>query len=201
MYFTQARARSSINFVDAGGDGSFVYDSASGTMTYTGPSPAETRAHLNVLDAGGDGSFTYDSATGKFTYTGPSPAETRAHFQVNDTGGDGSLGYDSATGKFTYTGPSEAEWYQHFVDNADSLGDMVWDSSYGTKGGLALHQRHIIKQTETFADSFINSQEYFLYYSGTVGELRKVSADTLSSKIGGAGGGGAGGGLLSYINL
>ena len=201
MYFTQARARSSINFVDAGGDGSFVYDSASGTMTYTGPSPAETRAHLNVLDAGGDGSFTYDSATGKFTYTGPSPAEARAHFQVNDTGGDGSLGYDSATGKFTYTGPSEAEWYQHFVDNADSLGDMTWDSSYGTKGGLALHQRHIIKQTETFADSFINSQEYFLYYSGTVGELRKVSADTLSSRIGGAGGGGAGGGLLSFINL
>ena len=201
MYFTQARARSSINFVDAGGDGSFVYDSASGTMTYTGPSPAETRAHLNVLDAGGDGSFTYDSATGKFTYTGPSPTEARAHFQVNDTGGDGSLGYDSATGKFTYTGPSEAEWYQHFVDNADSLGDMVWDSSYGTKGGLALHQRHIIKQTETFADSFINSQEYFLYYSGTVGELRKVSADTLSSRIGGAGGGGAGGGLLSFVNL
>ena len=235
MYFTQARARSSINFVDAGGDGSFVYDSASGTMTYTGPSPvetrahfqvndtggdgslgydsasgkftyvgpspAETRAHLNVLDAGGDGSFTYDSATGKFTYTGPSPAEARAHFQVNDTGGDGSLGYDSATGKITYTGPSEAEWYQHFVDNADSFGDMIWDSSYGTKGGLSLHKRHIIKQQEAFADSFINSQEYFLYYSGTLGELRKVSADTLSARIGGAGGGGAGGGLLSYVNL
>ena len=235
MYFTQARARSSINFVDAGGDGSFVYDSASGTMTYTGPSPvetrahfqvndtggdgslgydsasgkftyvgpspAETRAHLNVLDAGGDGSFTYDSATGKFTYTGPSPAEARAHFQVNDTGGDGSLGYDSATGKITYTGPSEAEWYQHFVDNADSFGDMIWDSSYGTKGGLSLHQRHIIKHQEAFADSFINSQEYFLYYSGTLGGLRKVSADTLSARIGGAGGGGAGGGLLSYVNL
>ena len=234
MYFTQARARSSINFVDAGGDGSFVYDSANGTMTYTGPSPvetrahfqvndtggdgalsydsasgkftyvgpspAETRAHLNVLDAGGDGSFGYDSALGKFTYTGPSPAETRAHFQVNDTGGDGSLAYDSATGKITYTGPSEAEWYQHFVDNADSFGDMVWDSNYGTKGGLALHERHILKYQEVFADSFINSQEFFLYYSGTLGEMRKVSADTLAAKVGGAGGG-AGGGLLSYVNL
>lgn len=234
MYFTQARARSSINFVDAGGDGSFTYDSANGTMTYTGPSPtetrahfqvndtggdgalsydsatgkftyvgpspAETRAHLNILDAGGDGSFTYDSATGKFTYTGPSPAETRAHFQVNDTGGDGSLAYDSATGKITYTGPSEAEWYQHFVDNADSFGDMVWDSNYGTKGGLALHERHILKHAEVYADSFINSQEYFLYYSGTLGEMRKVSADTLSNRLGG-GGGGAGGGLLSYVNL
>ena len=233
MYFTQARARSSINFVDAGGDGSFVYDSANGTMTYTGPSPvetrahfqvndtggdgalsydsatgkftyvgpspAETRAHLNILDAGGDGSFTYDSATGKFTYTGPSPAETRAHFQVNDTGGDGSLAYDSATGKITYTGPSEAEWYQHFVDNADSFGDMIWDSSYGTKGGLSLHERHILKHTEVFADSFINSQEYFLFYSGTTGGLKKVSADTLSNRFGGGGGGASS--IFGYINL
>ena len=52
-----------------------------------------------------------------------------------------------------------------------------------------------------FADSFINSQEYFLYYSGTLGGLKKVSADTLSNRLGGGAGGGAGGGLLSYVNL
>ena len=39
-------------------------------------------------------------------------------------------------------------------------------------------------------------------YSGTTGgELVKVRADTLASKIGGGAGGGAGGGLLSYVNL
>ena len=202
LYFTVPRVRSSLSIVDAGGDGSFVYDSTAGQFTYTGPSPAETRQHLNVLDAGGDGSFTYDSAAGKFTYTGPSPTEARAHFQVNDTGGDGSLTYDSATGTFTYTGPSEAEFYQHLKNNHDSFGDLVFDSTYGSKGGFALHTRHILKHREVYADSFINNQEYFLMYSGTTGgELVKVRADTLASKIGGGGGGGAGGGLLSFVNL
>lgn len=201
LYFTIPRVRSSLSVVDAGGDGSFVYDSSAGQFTYTGPSPAETRQHLNVLDAGGDGSLTYDSSLGKFTYTGPSPTEARAHFQVNDTGGDGSLSYDSATGTFTYVGASEADFYQHLKNNHDSLGDLTFDSTYGSKGGFALHTRHIMRQREVYADSFINSQEYFLMYSGTTGgTLVKVRADTLASKMGG-GGGGAGGGLLGYINL
>jgi len=143
-----------------------------------------------------DPNATDSSGTMYFT-----SARARASIQAVDAGGDGSFVYDSALGTMTYTGPSEAEWYQHFVDNADSFGDMVWDSSYGTKGGLSLHERHILKHQEVFADSFINSQEYFLYYSGTLGELRKVSADTLANRIGGGAGGGAGGGLLSYVNL
>ena len=201
LYFTTQRARNSVSVVDAGGDGSLVYDSAAGQFTYTGPSPAETRQHLNVLDAGGDGSLTYDSALGKFTYTGPSPTEARAHFQVNDTGGDGSLAYDSATGTFTYTGPSEAEFYQHIKNNADSFGDLTFDSNYGTNGGFALHTRHILRQREVYADSMVNNQEYFLMYSGTTGgNLVKVRGDTMASKFGG-GGGGAGGGLSGYINM
>ena len=200
-YFTIARARNTIQATDAGGDGSFIYDSSTGTMTYTGPSPAETRQHLAGIDAGGDGSFGYDSSTGKFTYTGPSPTEVRSHFSVTDAGGDGSFSYDSATGTFTYVGASEADFYQHLKNNHDSLGDLTFDSTYGTKGGFALHTRHIMRQREVYADSFINSQEYFLMYSGTTGgTLVKVRADTLASKMGG-GGGGAGGGLLGYINL
>ena len=160
------------------------------------------RNSLSVVDAGGDGSFVYDSSAGQFTYTGPSPTEARAHFQVNDTGGDGSLAYDSASGTFTYTGPSETEWYQHFKDNADSFGDLTFDSTYGSKGGFLLDNRHILNRDEVYADSFINNQEYFLMYSGTTGgRLVKVRGDTLASKIGGGGGGGAGGGLLSYVNL
>ena len=160
------------------------------------------RNSLSVVDAGGDGSFVYDSAAGQFTYTGPSSTEARAHFQVNDTGGDGSLTYDSATGTFTYTGPSESEWYQHFKDNADSFGDLSFDSTYGSKGGFLLDKRHILNKDEVYADSFINNQEYFLMYSGTTGgRLVKVRGDTLASKLGGGGGGGAGGGLLSFVNL
>ena len=46
-----SRARDVVRAVDAGGDGSFAYDSASGTFTYTGPSASETRAHFS----GGNG--------------------------------------------------------------------------------------------------------------------------------------------------
>jgi hypothetical protein len=63
LYYTAARgdsaARSALVAVDAGGDGSFGYDSATGIFTYTGPSAAEVRAHT-VAGTG----ITYDSASG-----------------------------------------------------------------------------------------------------------------------------------------
>ena len=100
------------------------------------------------------------------------------------------------------TGPSESEWYQHFKDNADSFGDLSFDSTYGSKGGFLLDKRHILNKREVYADSFINNQEYFLMYSGTTGgELVKVRGDTLASRLGGGGGGAGGGGLLSFVNL
>jgi len=93
QYFTNTRARSAVSASDAGGDGSFTYDSTTGVFTYTGPSAAEVRAHLSVTDAGGDGSLAYNSSTGVFTYTGPSAAEVRAHLSAG-TG----INYDSSTG-------------------------------------------------------------------------------------------------------
>ena len=95
LYFTTTRARNSVSAVDAGGDGSFSYDAATGVFTYTGPSASEVRAHLSVTDAGGDGSLSYDSATGVITYTGPSAAEVRAHLSATSNTG---VTYDSATG-------------------------------------------------------------------------------------------------------
>lgn len=62
LYFTNTRARNALNVIDAGGDGSFAYDSANGTLTYTGPSAAEVRSHFR---AGGD--ISYDSSTGEFS--------------------------------------------------------------------------------------------------------------------------------------
>ena len=197
-YYTIARARNAIQAVDAGGDGSFVYDSATGTMTYTGPSPTEVRAHISVTDNGGDGSMSYNATTGVISYTGPSALETRTHLSLTDAGGDGSMTYDSSTGVFVYTGPSETEWYQHFKDNADSLGDMIWDSAYGTKGGLRLHPRHITGLDEVGVDSFVAAQEHLMIYSGTTGRLRKIGLNTLGSVVGGGGGSGT---LLGYINL
>ena len=50
LYYTVARAdsaaKAALFAVDAGGDGSFTYDSGTGVMTYTGPSASEVRAHF-----------------------------------------------------------------------------------------------------------------------------------------------------------
>ena len=107
-------ARTSISVTDNGGDGFLSYSSATGVITYTGPSASEARAHFSVTDAGGDGSLSYSSGTGVFTYTGPSASEARAHFSVTDAGGDGSLSYNNGTGVFTYTGPSASDVRAHF---------------------------------------------------------------------------------------
>lgn len=77
-------ARTNISVTDNGGDGSLSYSSATGVITYTGPSASEARAHVSVTDAGGDGSLGYNSGTGVFTYTGPSAAESRAHFSAGE---------------------------------------------------------------------------------------------------------------------
>ena len=46
LFFTNARARGAVSVTDAGGDGSFAYNSTTGVFTYTGPSAAEVRAHF-----------------------------------------------------------------------------------------------------------------------------------------------------------
>ena len=108
-YFTNARARAAVSVTDAGGDGSLAYNSASGVITYTGPSAAEARAHIS---AGGD--LSYDSSTGEMSFTERTDAEVRGLVSVTDNGGDGSLSYDNSTGAISYTGPSAAEARAHF---------------------------------------------------------------------------------------
>jgi hypothetical protein len=65
LYYTTERVRLSLNAIDAGGDGSFTYDNATGEFTYTGPSASETQAHFNA----GTG-LTYDAGTFSITNTG-----------------------------------------------------------------------------------------------------------------------------------
>ena len=47
LFHTTSRARASVSATDAGGDGSFAYNSTSGVLTYTGPSAAEVRTHFS----------------------------------------------------------------------------------------------------------------------------------------------------------
>ena len=67
LYYTDARARASVSHVDAGGDGSFAYDSSTGVFTYTGPSASEVRAHFTAGDglavSAGDFSVNVDDSS------------------------------------------------------------------------------------------------------------------------------------------
>jgi hypothetical protein len=56
------RVSDALSVVDAGGDGSFAYDSSLGKFTYTGPSASEVRAHFS-----GTSGVTYNSGTGAIT--------------------------------------------------------------------------------------------------------------------------------------
>jgi hypothetical protein len=81
LYFTNTRARNAVSAVDAGGDGSFSYDSATGAFTYTGPSAGEVRAHLSATSASG---VTYNSATGAFALASiPNASLTNSEITVN----------------------------------------------------------------------------------------------------------------------
>ena len=88
-------ARNSLQVLDAGGDGGLVYDSATGNITYTGPSADSVRSHIS----GGHG---IDFAGGNLSVDS---SVIRGLVSVNDVGGSGSLAYNSSTGVFTYTGP------------------------------------------------------------------------------------------------
>ena len=46
--YTNTNARAAISATDAGGDGSLSYNSATGVITYTGPSATEVRAHFTA---------------------------------------------------------------------------------------------------------------------------------------------------------
>jgi hypothetical protein len=59
FYFTAARARGNVSATDAGGDGSFSYNSGTGVFTYTGPSATEVRAHFSATNG-----IEYSNTTG-----------------------------------------------------------------------------------------------------------------------------------------
>ena len=122
--------RGYINTVDAGGDGSFTYDSSTGQLTYTGPSVDSVRSHFTGGDGIGlsSGVIRIDSAelTNLYRQT------IRGYLNTVDAGGDGSFAYDSSTGQFTYTGPNATEVRAHFTGGdgiAINSGDIKIDSS------------------------------------------------------------------------
>ena len=99
LYYTVQRVRDVLSVKDAGGDGSFAYDSATGQFTYTGPSASEIRAHLSA-----SGAIQYDSSTGQFSLSqdavySSARADSDARHALSAAG---DLSYDPNTGVFSF---------------------------------------------------------------------------------------------------
>ena len=147
LYFTQARARGSISVTDTGGGGSLTYDSATGVLTYTGPSDASVRTLISANTSTG---AQYDSATGIISLANiPNSSLTNSSLTVNGT--TISLG---GSGSFTTNAVSEGTTNLYYTDarvttrinntsinalqdvdtasNTPSGGDaLVWDANNG----------------------------------------------------------------------
>ena len=150
LYFTNARARGAVSATDAGGDGSFAYNSTTGVFTYTGPSAAETRAHFSA----GTGITITDGAIAT-TITQYTDGLARGAISVTDSGGDGSIAYNSTTGVITYTGPSAAEVRAHF---SAGTGITLTDGAIATT---------ITQYTDALARGAISVTQNLTYNSST----------------------------------
>lgn len=63
---TDSAVHTRISAVDAGGDGSFVYDQTTGAFTYTGPSPDSVRSHFSAgegIDISATGEISGEDAS------------------------------------------------------------------------------------------------------------------------------------------
>ncbi len=168
QYFTTTRARDSVSAVDAGGDGSFSYNSATGAFTYTGPSASEARAHFSASDLGGDGSFSYDSATGVFTYTGPDDAEVRAHFSATTATG---AQYDSSTGVFSLSNIPNSSLTNDSVTVNGSTVALGGSVSFGTDSVSEENNLYFTNARVRAAISLNSDNTSVLDYNSTTGEF------------------------------
>jgi hypothetical protein len=172
---TTQDARDSVSAVDAGGDGSFSYNSTTGQFTYTGPSSTEVQAHFTAGT-----NTTYSAGTFDITDT-----TIRGKVSVTDNGGDGSLSYDNETGVITYTGPSDTEVRAHLSDGAGvaynsttgvisldftefDTSDVVEDPSATTTSGTMYFTNPRAREAISVAD---NGGDGSLSYNNTTGVI------------------------------
>ena len=89
--YSDADARAAISVVDTGGDGSLTYTTATGVITYTGPSATEVRAHFSAGSgiSIANGVITNTRADTNTTYTQNASATTGGA-NLNLVGSDAS---------------------------------------------------------------------------------------------------------------
>jgi hypothetical protein len=133
---TDAEIRAAVSAVDAGGDGSFAYDSATGEFTFTGPSQAEVLAHISggtgiSVSAGGE--IALDFADAGFKTDNVVEGSTNLYYtdeRVDDrvaaliVGGTNlTATYDDAANTLTIDAVVGGSGYDLSVNDTDDLAE------------------------------------------------------------------------------
>ena len=125
-----ANVRGMVSATDAGGDGSFAYNSGTGVFTYTGPSATEVRKHFSA-----QGDLSYDSTTGVFQFD-VEQVYTKANFDsdfnvaIDSAVLEGAgLAYSNATNTLSIDSSELYSLYKH-----DDFGDFVADEHVAHSG-------------------------------------------------------------------
>jgi hypothetical protein len=170
--------RGEISATDAGGDGSFSYNSGTGVFTYTGPSAAETREHFTggtgvtitngdiaIGQAVGTGdNVTFNTVTAPRITTGPGSDGGSVALTVNDSYGNANVTFNHEDGTPDRTG------------NAGRIRCNV-DSSTGAKFLFQL-KSGVTANTAVPADTYLTVNEQGIDVNGTIidskGDVRDI---------------------------
>lgn len=162
LYFTNARARSAISHTDAGGDGSFSYDSSTGVMTYTGPSAAEVRAH-------------FSEGTGVTISSGQisigQSVGTTDNVTFNNVDVDGTLTTDAiSTTNLTVTGTTTTVNTEtiNLADNVITLNSNLGASTAPTQNGGIEVNRGSSSDVSLFFNESTNRWQFQNEVSGSI---------------------------------
>jgi hypothetical protein len=189
LYATAARVRAAVSATDAGGDGSFSYNQATGAFTYTGPSATEVRAHVSATNSGtGHGTLSY--ADGVFTFAKVTSADVRGEVSAIKVAGDGNFSYDEPTGAFSYTGPDQDD-YRLAISTTKVSGDgsISYDNATGVisyTGPSATEVRAHISATSASGVTYTNGVIALASIPNSSLTNSKVTVNGLDVSLGGS---------------
>jgi hypothetical protein len=161
LYYTTARAdsdaKNAVSATDAGGDGSFSYNSATGVFTYTGPSASEARAHFS----GGTGVTITDGVVAIGQSVGTTDNVTFAQTTMDSSIVDG-INFNHLTSRHTNTAGT-----LYFDSDHQKALSLVLDTQNNPNPGVTLNiGQEIVLYVHNLTGAAINKGDA-VYISGT----------------------------------